>query len=68
MDITACPLCGCTANVTDTPNTLTDVGVLGIVTECGLRLEDEYFIGNYTKGDRDKVLKRLIHQWEKRVS
>lgn len=63
----SCPLCGCPAHLLDIPNTLTDVGLLLITTACGLRLGDEYFMGNYAKGDRAKVLKRLTHQWQQRV-
>lgn len=62
-----CPLCGCPAVLRDIPNTLTDVGVLLITTDCGLRLGDEYFMGNHSKGDRTKILKQLTRRWDKRV-
>jgi len=63
-----CPFCGSERlDFVENKTPITDTGSLEInCLSCPSTMSVNYFIGEYTKGDRPKMLKEIVNAWNKR--
>lgn len=67
-ELKACPFCGSEViDIFDVDSIIDDNGYWRVKCEgCSANMEKPYLLGNYCKGDKDKMRKEVIKEWNRR--